>query len=88
MKKYARVRKYRTKGSTKKKVLVKEAYKKDRFIRYKRKGGFFKRLSKLECVLIFIVILGLGYSTYEYILTKYPEVYVELIKYIHHYGIF
>ena len=88
MKKYTGVRKYRDRGSKKKKALVKEAYKKDKFIRYKRKKGIFKRLSKLECVLITILILGVGYVIYKHILTKYPEVYVELIKYIHHYGIF
>lgn len=88
MKKYAGTRKYRTRGSTKKKVLAKEAYKKDRFIRYKRKSGLFKRLSKLECILIFMVLVGIGYNAYEYILTKHPEVIVILIKYIQSYGFF
>jgi len=88
MKKYTGVRKYRDKGNKKRKVSVKEAYKKDRFIRYSRKRGIFKRLSKLECVLIFIVLIGTGYWAYEYITTKYPEVLVEMIKYIYHYGIF
>jgi hypothetical protein len=88
MKKYTGVRKYRDRGSRKKKVSIKEAYKKDRFIRYSRKRGIFKRLSKLECVLIFIVLIGAGYVAYEYVTTKYPEVQIELIKYMHHYGIF
>jgi len=88
MKMYAAARKYRVRGSSNKKALIKDAYKKNKFIRYKRKRGWFRRFSVLECFSVSVAVLATGYITYDHVNTKYPEILIEVIKYIHYYGFF
>ena len=88
MKKYATARKYRVRSSSKKKPLTKDTYKKNKYVRYKRKRGIFRRFSYLECFSVTVALLALSYIIYDHVSTKYPGILFEVIKYMNYYGFF